>query len=339
MKNDEVFLIAEIGQAHDGSLGILHSYIDALKDTGIHAIKFQTHIAAAESSPEEPFRINFSYEDESRQGYWRRMEFSLQEWSEIKKHCENVGLEFLSSPFSIAAVDLLESIGIGKYKIGSGEITNNLLLDRVGQTKKPVILSSGMSSFYEIQDAVNFLIPFGNEVSILQCTTSYPTPSQRVGLNVISELKKKFEGHTIGYSDHSGNIYAGLAAVASGARILEFHAVFDKRMFGPDSSSSLNIEQISQLAEGVKFINEAILNPIDKNDVSEYIDSKRIFQKSLSVNKELAAGHIIRKEDLESKKPANTGINARDFSKVVGKKLKLNLAQYSFLKYEHIEWK
>ena len=146
----KTFIIAEIGQAHDGSLGILHSYIDAVSKTNANAIKFQTHIAEAESSPQEKFRINFSYEDKTRQEYWNRMSFELKSWIEIKEHCEDCGLEFLSSPFSIAAVDLLEEIGVDKYKIGSGEISNYLMLDKIAQTGKEVFISSGMSDFNEL---------------------------------------------------------------------------------------------------------------------------------------------------------------------------------------------
>ena len=116
--------MAEIGQAHEGSLGILHSYIDALSDTGIDAIKFQTHIAEAESSEYEPFRVEFSYEDKTRFDYWKRMEFSLSQWTGIREHCDEVGLEFISSPFSNMAVDWLEEIGVQEYKIGSGEVSN-----------------------------------------------------------------------------------------------------------------------------------------------------------------------------------------------------------------------
>ena len=163
------YIIVEIGQAHDGSLGILHSYIDALSKTGIDAIKFQTHIADAESSPQEPFRVNFSYEDKTRFDYWKRMEFTFEQWLEIKKHCDEVGLEFISSPFSIAAVDLLEKINVKKYKIGSGEVTNYLMLDKIAKTGKDIILSSGMSSFNELDDVFKFLSAYNKKISVLQC--------------------------------------------------------------------------------------------------------------------------------------------------------------------------
>ena len=328
-------LIAEIGQAHDGSLGILHSYIDALAQTGIDAIKFQTHIAEAESSQYEPFRINFSYEDDTRFNYWQRMEFTLIQWKEIKKHCDDVNLEFISSPFSNMAVDWLEEIGVSRYKIGSGEVSNFLMLNKIAQTKKDIILSSGMSSFDELDDTVSFLQEFGNKICILQCTTKYPTKAEDIGLNVIQELKNRYH-LPVGLSDHSSTIYASLAAVSLGAEILEFHAVFDKKMFGPDSQSSLTINEIKQLVEGVRFIEKSVANKIDKADNSEFAKLKQIFEKSLAVNKDLKSGDTINIDDLEAKKPSGYGISAKKFKDVIGKKLNKNLTKWNFLKEEDL---
>ncbi|MEL6274555.1 MAG: N-acetylneuraminate synthase family protein [Bacteroidota bacterium] len=245
--NHTATLIAEIGQAHDGSLGILHSYIDALAETGVDAIKFQTHIAEAESSVLEPFRINFSYEDKTRFDYWKRMSFTPEQWVEIKAHCDEKGLEFMSSPFSQAAVDLLEHLAVKRYKIGSGEVSNFLLLEKVARTGKPIILSSGMSSFTELDAAVAFLKDFGNEVSVLQCTTSYPTPAERIGFNVLAEMRERYPNCRVGLSEHTGKVATGIAARALGAELLEFHVVFDRRMFGPDASSSLTIDEVREL--------------------------------------------------------------------------------------------
>jgi len=326
-----VTIIAEIGQAHDGSLGILHSYIDALAATGVDVVKFQTHIAEAESSHLEPFRVKFSLEDKTRFDYWKRMSFTAEQWREIKAHCEEVGLEFMSSPFSMAAVELLESIDVKRYKIGSGEVSNKLMLERIAQTGKPIILSSGMSSLEELQSSVDFLAPFGNDLTVLQCTTSYPTQPENVGLNVLNDLAELFPQATIGLSDHSGTIYPAIAAVALGAKVLEFHTVFDKRMFGPDASSSLTIDEVAGLVKGVRYIEKALENPIDKSDNSPYTELKGIFEKSLAVNKDLPAGHVLSKEDLEAKKPGGAGISAGDFEAVVGKKLVSAKAQYDFI--------
>ena len=335
-KSSHTYIIAEIGQAHDGSLGILHSYIDAIADTGVDAIKFQTHIAEAESSKEEPFRINFSYEDATRYDYWDRMSFTKEQWIGIKKHCEKKGLEFLSSPFSQAAVDLLEEIGVSRYKIGSGEVTNFLLLEKVAKTGKPIILSSGMCSYSELDDAITYIEKYGNDLSVLQCTTSYPTPANRLGLNVIGELKNKYPNYKIGLSEHTAKVATGIAAVALGAEILEFHVIFDRRIFGPDATSSLTVDEVSELVSSVRFVEEALHSPIDKDDLAPYTSLKKIFEKTLAVNKDLEVGHEISFEDLEAKKPAEQGIPARDFKKVIGKKLRVSKSRYEFLKREDI---
>lgn len=329
-------IIAEIAQAHDGSLGILHSYIDALAAAGVTTVKFQTHIAAAESSAHEPFRVNFSYEDATRYDYWDRMGFTEPQWREIKDHCEEAGVEFMSSCFSQAAVDMMERIGMRRYKIGSGEVTNFLMLEKIARTGKPVILSSGMSSLAELDAAVAFLRPFGNDLSILQCTTAYPTPPERVGLNVLSVLRDRYPGCTIGLSEHTALVATGIAAAALGAEILEFHAVFDRRMFGPDAASSLTIDEVRQLVEGVKSVETMLANPIDKTDNSQYTKLKSIFEKSLAVSQDLPAGHQLTFTDLEAKKPAGHGIAASNFKQVIGRTLQRPLRQYDFLQEEDL---
>lgn len=334
---NKAFLIAEIGQAHEGSLGIAHSYIDSLKDLGVDAVKFQTHIAAAESSIHEPFRKKFSYEDKKRIDYWKRMEFTLDQWKGLKIHCDEVGLEFISSPFSNAAVDLLEDVGINTYKVGSGEVTNFLLLEKIAQTGKPIILSSGMSSLKELQSAIQFIEAFGNELALLQCTTSYPTGPEELGLNVIQQLKHLYPKYKIGLSEHTGSVYAGLAAVALGAEILEFHVVFDKKMFGPDSSSSLNLVEVEKLSKGVRFIETAINHPIDKSQNSRFVKLKKIFEKSLAINQALPKGHILTFSDLEAKKPSELGIPAKEFRTVIGRQLNQSLNKWDFLLWEHLK--
>ncbi|MEH0019100.1 MAG: N-acetylneuraminate synthase family protein [Desulfobacter sp.] len=330
-----VFIIAEIGQAHDGSLGILHSYIDAVAQTGVDGIKFQTHIAEAESSVYEPFRTNFSYEDITRYDYWKRMEFTASQWREIKQHCVACDLEFLSSPFSNKAVSLLEDIGVERFKVGSGEILNFLLLEKIARTGKDIILSSGMSSFNEIDQAVNFLAGFGNNLSVLQCTTQYPTEPENAGLNVISEMIDRYD-FSIGFSDHSGTIYPSLAAVTLGAKIIEVHTVFDKRIFGPDTSSSITIDELKQLVEGIRHIETAISHKIDKDDVSPYKNLKQMFGKSLAINKKLCSDHRLCFDDLEAKKPSGYGIPASQYERVIGKQLKHNLMSYDFLTLEDL---
>ncbi|AXG71352.1 N,N'-diacetyllegionaminic acid synthase [Kordia sp. SMS9] len=329
----KTYIIAEIAQAHDGSLGMAHAYIDAVAKTGADAIKFQTHIAAAESSMHEPFRVKFSKQDATRYEYWQRMEFSLPQWKELKAHCDEVGLDFLSSPFSNAAVDLLEEVGVSCYKVGSGEVNNFLLLEKIANTGKPIIISSGMSSFAELDETVAFLNEKNCEFSILQCTTSYPTAPTQFGLNVIQELKDRYNVK-IGFSDHSSGIEAGIAAATLGAEILEFHAVFDKEMFGPDAKSSLTFSETTKLVNAIRNIDQALNHPINKKDNSHYSELKKIFEKSLAINKNLPKGHVLTFNDLEAKKPKNYGILASKFQEVIGKKLKNDMKQWDFLNEE-----
>lgn len=326
--------IAEIGQAHNGSFEKLCEYIDAVAETGVSAIKFQTHIAEAESSIHEPFRVKFS-DDATRYDYWKRMEFTQEQWIEIGERCKSHGLIFISSPFSNKAVDVLEKAGVAQYKIGSGEVNNFLLLKKVIETEKPIIISSGMSSIEELDATVSFLKQHHANFSILQCTTSYPTKPQDFGLNVIQELKERYQV-TVGFSDHSAEIPTGIAAVALGAEILEFHVVFSKDDFGPDVSSSLTMEETTALVKGVRSISEALIQPINKFDNTAFTDLKNIFEKSLAVNKDLIAGHILSFDDLEGKKPKGYGLDASKFESVIGKSLSRELKQWDFLNEDDI---
>ena len=330
MSNSMIQIIAEIGQAHDGSLGIAHSYIDALAEAGVDAVKFQIHIAEAESSAYEAFRVKFSYEDATRYDYWKRMEFTLEQWAGLKTHCDEVGLEFLASPFSNAAVDLLEKIGVKRYKVGSGEVNNLLLLEKIAITGKPVILSSGMSSSDELEKTMRFLQTFAVPVSLLQCTTAYPTVPVEWGLNVMKDLKSRYKV-PVGFSDHSGEIFACLAASSLGAELIEFHVVFDKKMFGPDAQASLTIAKVKELVKGVRQIEQALSNPIDKTVNHQFTELKNIFEKSLAINRDCPAGTILNFDMLDAKKPKDKGIPADAYRNVIGKQLATDKKAWDFL--------
>jgi N-acetylneuraminate synthase len=265
------------------------------------------------------------------------MELSLSLWKEVKAHCDEVNLQFLSSPFSCAAVDLLENVGIQQYKVGSGEITNHLLLDKIAATGKPVILSSGMSTYEELDDAVNIFTDKNIPVSLLQCTTAYPTDPHAWGLNIIKAFKSRYN-IPIGFSDHSGNIFSCLAATSLGAELIEFHVVFDKRMFGPDASSSLEIDEATKLVEGIKQIRSSLKTNFCKDEKAESLQEvKRIFGKSLAVNKDLQKGHVITLEDLEAKKPAELGISAKEYKKVIGSTVLKDIKRWDFLTCDLIQ--
>ncbi|TLU98200.1 N-acetylneuraminate synthase family protein [Dyadobacter luticola] len=330
-----IYIMGEVGQAHEGNIALAHAYIDALAECGVDAVKFQIHIAEAESSIHEPFRVPLRYCDETRMEYWRRMEFTEKQWVALKDHCESRGLDFVASPFSIEAVELLERIGVTTFKIGSGEVNNPLMLERIAESGRDIILSSGMSSLTELDNAVEFLKNRNCRISLLQCTSAYPTAPRQWGINMIVELDNRYQ-IPIGFSDHSGDIFACLAAASSGARLLEFHIVFDKRMPGPDATSSLTIAQATEMIRGVRQIEMALSNPVDKSDCSGFENLKVIFGKSLAVNKSLKKGHKLTFEDLEAKKPAGFGISPKYFGTVLCQALTRDIQKCDFLTEAHL---
>jgi N,N'-diacetyllegionaminate synthase len=255
---------------------------------------------------------------------------SLAQWKGIKERCDTLGLDFICSPFSNLAVDWLEEIGVKQYKIGSGEVTNFLILEKIAQTGKPVILSSGMSSYSELDKTVDFLKERKVNFSILQCTTAYPTIPEEYGLNIIQGLKERYKV-PVGFSDHSARIETCIAAMTLGASILEFHVVFDRQLFGPDAKASLTIPETKALVFAVRNISTALSHPIDKNDNTNFSGLKQIFEKSLAVNKKLPKNHVITFDDLEAKKPKGFGVDAMRFQEVIGKVLNRDLGQWDFL--------
>jgi N,N'-diacetyllegionaminate synthase len=313
-------VIAEVAQTHDGSLGQAHAFIDAIARAGAHAVKFQTHIASAESTIAEPWRVKFSRQDASRFDYWRRMEFTEAQWQGLKDHADERGLYFLSSPFSVEAVQLLQRAGVAAWKVASGEICNPVLLDTMATAKLPFIVSTGMSPWSEIDEAVDRLKSMDAPFAVLQCTSRYPTPPEKLGLNVLAELRDRY-GCPVGISDHSGSIAAGLAAKALGAQIIEVHVAFSREMFGPDVPVSLTMDELRQLVDGVRFIETALANPVDKDaEALALAPMRELFTKSVALCSPQRAGTILTGELLLVKKPG-TGIPADQLAKIVGRRL------------------
>ena len=329
-------VVAEVAQAHDGSLGAAHAFIDAAADAAADAIKFQTHIAAAESTPGEPFRIKFSRQDASRYDYWRRMEFTEEQWGGLAAHARERGLLFLSSPFSIAAVELLERIGVPGWKIGAGETSNLPMLELLASLRKPILLSSGMSDWGELDRAVETIASKGTPVGVYQCTTAYPCPPERLGLNVMAELRERYRC-PVGLSDHSGTIFAGISAAALGADLLEVHITLSRRAFGPDVPASITIEELAELVRGVRFVERALRHPVEKQAMArELAPLRALFTKSVVLIEERAAGHALTRADLDLRKPGN-GWPAAAVDSLVGRVLKHPLPALHFLSENDLE--
>jgi len=314
------FVIGEVAQAHDGSLGQAHAFIDAAARAGADAIKFQTHIAAAESTSRELWRVAFSRQDATRYDYWKRMEFSREAWQGLADHARDRGLVFLSSPFSPEAVSLLDAIGMPAWKIASGELENVQLLDAVLATGKPVLVSSGMSGFADLDAVIDRCRGASVPFAVMQCTTAYPCPPEHVGLNVLADLQQRY-GCPVGLSDHSGTVFASLAAASLGARFLEVHITFSREMFGPDVCASLTIDELASLVSGVDFIHRALSSPIDKTVTPEDAGPlRRIFGRSVVAARDLPAGTALTMEDLALKKPGG-GLPPATLHALVGRRL------------------
>jgi N,N'-diacetyllegionaminate synthase len=329
------YLIAEIAQAHDGSVGILFSLLEAAARAGVDAVKFQVHIADAESSVHEPFRVRFSHVDATRFDYWKRMEMPFDLWVKIKERCDSLGVEFLATPFSNAAVDMLEALGVVRYKVGSGDLANPLLLEKIARTGKEVIISTGLGTIGELDQAVAQFKSHGVPFAILQCTTKYPVQPSEIGLAWMQKLSNRYSC-PVGLSDHSGTIYAGLGAVALGATVIETHVTFDRRMFGPDAPASLTVDELAAMVSGARFLEKARGDGLGK-EVSEEKQVLRVmFGKALAVNRPMAAGQILEFECLEGKKPTSAGVPVAELGWVLGKRLARDLAKWEFLQRDDL---
>lgn len=314
-------VIGEVAQAHDGSLGLAHAFIDAIADAGADAVKFQTHIAAAESTVEEPWRVRFSRQDATRRDYWKRMEFDEAAWRGLAAHAAERQLAFISSPFSVDAVDLLARIGVSAWKIASGEVTHAAILDRLAAEPAPVLLSSGMSSLDDVAFAVDRLRARDLQVTVLQTTSAYPCLPEQVGLNMLGVYRDRFSC-PVGLSDHSGTIYPGLSAAVLGASVVEVHVTFSREMFGPDVPASITTRELRMLVEGIRFIERMTANPVDKDCVAAEMASMRaLFTRSIALRQPLPAGALLREEDLTLKKPG-TGIEPGRLHDLVGRRLR-----------------
>ena len=329
-------IIGEVGLAHDGSLGLAHRFIDAVADCGADAVKFQTHIAEAEGTPTEQFRVHFSLQDATRGDYWRRTAFSFEQWDGLARHARERSLLFLSSPFSAAAADMLARIGVAAWKIASGEINNRPLVERLAADGMPVLLSSGLSGWEEMVSAIGWVRAKAAPVAIFQCSTRYPCPPEHLGLNVLQELRARFDC-PVGLSDHSGTIYAPIAAAAVGIDLLEVHVTLSRYMFGPDVAASLTPNEFRQTIEGIRFVEHALASPVDKDAVERDMhDMRRLFNKSVVATRPLAAGVVLTLADLDVKKPG-TGIAAARLGEVVGRRLLRAVATEETLQVADIE--
>lgn len=324
-------IIAEIGNTHEGSVGLAKCFIKVATECGVDAVKFQTHIFEAESLPDAPNPPYFK--DETRKEYFDRTGFNLEQWKDLKRYAEKeCRVEFLSSPFSLKAVDLLEQVGIKIYKIASGEVSNLPLLIKIAKTGKRVLLSSGMSSWTELDEAVKTLKENGcNDLTLLQCTSEYPCPPDNAGLNIMQEMRERYK-LPVGFSDHTLGVAVPIAAVCLGACVIEKHFTLSKQMYGPDARFSATPEEMKVLVDNIRFVEKTLENKIDKDAKAAALSQMKItFEKSIVAACDIPAGTILEETHLAYKKPGD-GIPAGEFREIVGKKVLRNIQKNTKLR-------
>jgi N,N'-diacetyllegionaminate synthase len=325
-----VLVIAEAGMNHDGSLGNAIRMVEVAAECGADAVKFQLHDAPAETTRDAPAPSYFQHE--SRWEYFERTAFSDAQWGTLKDACDRVGIEFLCSSFSLEALERLEALGVARHKIGSGEVTNLELVRAAAATGRPVLLTSGMSSWAELDEAVEAA---GEHLTVLQCTSAYPTPPERVGLNVLNEMRERY-GKPVGLSDHTLGPYAAFAAVTMGAAVIEKHFTLSRELYGPDAALALEPYELEELVEGIREIETMIGHPVDKDDLRPFADMKRVFEKSVVSTREIPAGAEISREMLAAKKPG-TGIPAKRLPDVVGRRTRVAIPADTVLREDDLE--
>ena len=326
-KIKRTYIIAEAGVNHNGSVDIAKRMIDAAVRAGADAIKFQTFVPeeiACGDAPKAEYQKRTTGSKGSQLDMLRRLALDNDAHRRLFGYCGRKRIAFLSSPFDMQSIDLLNSLGLSVFKIPSGEITNLPYLQKVGGLKKKVIMSTGMAVMEEIDKALKALTKAGTakrNITLLHCNTEYPTPFEDMNLLAMMAMKKRF-GVQVGYSDHTPGIEASVAAVALGAEVIEKHFTLDKKMKGPDHKASLEPKELAAMVAAIRNIEKALGNGIKRPSPSE-IKNRAIARKSIVASRDIKRGEIFSKENITTKRPG-TGLDPMAWNKVIGKKAKRN---------------
>ncbi len=343
MPSDRVFLIAEAGVNHNGQLDLALRLVDAARAAGADAVKFQTFRAedlALPGTATAAYQQGATGETDQF-AMLRKLELNAEQHQSIAAHCKQVGIEFMSTPFSEAAVDLLVSLGVRRLKLSSGELVNRPLLDKAATTGLPLILSTGMATLDEVQRAVGWVRAAWAQqeglkpaLTLLQCTSAYPAPDDALNLRAIATLRAE-TGLPTGYSDHSLGNTAALAAVALGACVVEKHITLDRTLPGPDHRASSEPAEFAALAQDIRRI-EAMLGDGVKVPRPDEIDVLKVARRSVVLATALPAGTVLRREHLQLRRPAS-GIPAAEFDTIIGQHLRTDAPAGTVLQWAHLK--
>ena len=332
-----VFVIAEAGVNHNGSLDLALKLVDAAKSSGADAVKFQTFRAdllATRSAHKAAYQERTTANSESQFQMLQRLELDEAAHRCLIEHCREVGIQFLSSPFDAQSADLLDAMDLPLYKIPSGEITNLPFLEHLAGKGRPLILSTGMSTLGEVEEAVELLKTAGaTELTLLHCVTEYPAPYADVNLRAMLTLKMAF-GLPVGYSDHTPGIEIAIAAVALGAEVIEKHFTLDRSLPGPDHAASLEPGELQQMVTAIRHVEAALGNGIKAPAACE-LPNISVARKSLVALRPLPAGHRLTAGDLDIKRPGN-GLAPKMIPALIGRTLRAGLDKDEVITWDHL---
>jgi len=339
---NKVIIIAEAGVNHNGDIQMAKKLIDAAVEAGVDYVKFQTFKAdnlVSKSAKKASYQsVNINDGDDSQYTMLKNLELSHENHLELISYCSERNINFFSTAFDVEGVKYLNDLGLTFFKIPSGEITNYPYLKAVALCKKPVIMSTGMCSEKDIENALEILVKFGLStymVSILHCNTEYPTPMKDVNLKAMLSIKEKFKTQ-IGYSDHTLGIEVPVAAVALGAQIIEKHFTLDKTLPGPDHVASLEPNELKEMVLAIRNIEMALSGDGEKMPSESETKNIAIARKSIHLNKNLPKGHILTDEDLIPLRPGD-GISPMEWEKIIGKELIQDKIEFDKLSFSDIQ--
>lgn len=334
--SEKTFIIAEAGVNHNGDIELAMQMIDAAKEAGVDAVKFQTYDTekiVTREADKAKYQKEGCTEEDTQFEMLKKLELTPQEFTKLADYAKEKDIMFLSSPLDRGSVDLLERIDVPMYKLGSGELINHPLIRYISLFNKPLILSTGMATLEEIKEAV--MVAQVPELTILHCVTNYPSPIGDTNLNFIKTLKKQFPKHRIGYSDHTEGIAVSLAAVALGACVIEKHFTLDKNLPGPDHKASIDPEELKQLVTGIRKIEQALGSEC-KTITPEEKEIMKIARKSLTAITNIPEGTLIRDDMITPKRPG-TGVPPKDLNQLIGRKAKIKIPRNTTITWDMIE--
>ena len=330
--NEPPLIIAEIGINHGGSLDVAKSMVDLIVHSGCECVKHQTHIIEDEMT-EEAKAIFPPNANKSIWDVMKECSLKLDEEQELKEYAENLGLIWISTPFSRMAADFLDEIDVPAFKIGSGEADNLPLINHIAQKGKPIIMSTGMQSIKSLKNSVDILEKSGVEYALLECTNLYPSPPEIVSLQGIQELKEAFPKALVGFSDHSIGPHIALASVALGACIIERHFTDTRYRSGPDITCSMDPAELRLLVDRSIEIHKALMNPKQRTEPEESV--YKFARASVVADRDLAAGHIITENDIWVRRPGSGEIPGYKYNDIIGKKLRLDVKKNHQFKWSN----